>query len=266
MSAHRLTDTDLARTLYGATGVADAIIDAMESDPAGLKDASLAQTIADWRVPRVLSLPRRGVALVADAATAAVDLTGAPGTSRWQGWDRRRRVRWWNTRVGALTSILVAYPGVFGAAARRLPVADLAGFVNQLLLLTAALRVYSVTDRYEQTDRLAEVLCHRSVDSRRLLGPAEEGERSDEKVDAAEGSACRSRSPRALVGGLWSLKKTYDAIVDELAERPSPSLPWRWLGMVPFVGAPATYIGERRALRRADAELIERLESETPDS
>ncbi len=51
-----------------------------------------------------------------------LDCVDIPGTKAWEAKDRAARIRWWVRRVGALDTVLVAFPpGVFGAVADRLP-------------------------------------------------------------------------------------------------------------------------------------------------
>jgi hypothetical protein len=42
--------------------------------------------------------------------------------------------------VGALDTVLVAFPGVFGVVADRLPIQDVLGFTNQAIVLCAVAR------------------------------------------------------------------------------------------------------------------------------
>ena len=50
---------------------------------------------------------------------------------------------------------------------------------------------------------------------------------------------------------MWRLPGVLDAVGDELAKRPQPRAPFRYLGMLPAVGAVASYFGECGALARA---------------
>ncbi|MGH3582400.1 MAG: hypothetical protein ACRDUB_12505, partial [Mycobacterium sp.] len=75
-----LTDEDVAGALGRAVTLIDLILDVLaEADPLGVR-------------------PRLG----------CVDL---PGTKAWDDKDRTARIRWWVRRVGALDTVLVAFPG-----------------------------------------------------------------------------------------------------------------------------------------------------------
>lgn len=64
----------------------------------------------------------------------AVDL---PGAAAWDRMGRDERIHWWVHRVGALNTLVVASPGALGWLARVVPVGELAGFVNQAIMLCA---------------------------------------------------------------------------------------------------------------------------------
>jgi hypothetical protein len=148
---------------------------------------------------------------------------------------------------------LVAYPGVFGVIANRLPIQVIAGFVQQAVVLCAVARAYGVDDRHAQTDLLAHVLCDRKIDSRALLGGAS-ADRKNPTTDPDDNLA------EKLAHSVWNRLATSRAIVGELARRPSPRQPWRTLGAVPVIGAVAGFIGENSALRRAADSAVETIQ------
>ncbi|ANI37685.1 hypothetical protein H7I76_08660 [Mycolicibacterium vaccae] len=166
----------------------------------------------------------------------AVDL---PGTAAWDAMDAEERIDWWVWRVGAVNTVAVAFPGVLGVLGRRLPIQDLLGFVSQATVLCAVARELGVTDHRAQVRMLAAVLCDRDL-----------------SVIVYEPSAARPltripQHPAGVVKAWWNLVGLFDAIGDELAKRPQPRAPFRLLGLVPGVGAVASYFGECGALARS---------------
>lgn len=155
-----------------------------------------------------------------------------PGTEAWQVKDRADRIGWWIRRVGALDTVAVAWPGALGALASRLPIQDLLGFASQTLILCAVAREYGLTDRKDQVRMLASVLCGREIPDPPL-------------PDADE------PWPDNIVAKLWHLAGILNSVSDELAKRPHPRQIFRYVGMLPVVGAIAAYLGEYGALHRA---------------
>jgi hypothetical protein len=242
-----LTDREVARLLYAATGVIDPVLGAVESvDPLHIKHRTFRgpghQAMAASGSP--VELASKLITALDDSLVWAADASGLPGTAKWESWTAEQRRDWWVGRVGPITTLAVAYPGVFGAIANRLPIQVVAGFVQQAALLCAVARAYGVDDRHDQTDLLAQVLCRRTLDSRALLGTSAHGD-SDAGADAERGFADK------LAHAAWTGLGTSRAIVGELSRRPSPRQPWRMLGALPVIGAVADYIGENSALRRA---------------
>ncbi|BBX49895.1 hypothetical protein GCM10009645_08060 [Mycolicibacterium poriferae] len=219
-----ITDDDVEDALYRTVRVLNPVLDVVgATDPLRLKR----------RVPS--SSPDSGpdggpIDLVADGIARALNAADLPGTLAWDDMDTDARIRWWVWRIGALNTVAVAYPGVLGIVGRLLPVQDLLGFVNQALVLCAVARELGVTEPRQQARMLAEVLCDRDT---------------DEPHEPA-GSA-----PSSLRTVVWRLPGVLDAVGDELAKRPQPRAPFRYLGMLPAVGAVASYFGECGALARA---------------
>lgn len=156
----------------------------------------------------------------------------APGTEAWKAKDRAGRINWWLWRVGTLDTVAVAWPGALGVLASRLPVQDMLGFASQTLILCAVAREYGVTDRKEQVRMLASVLCARTIPDPPLPD-------TDEPW------------PDNIVAKLWHLAGILNAVGDELGKRPHPRRVFRYIGMLPVVGAVAAYLGEYGALHRA---------------
>ncbi|SRX79688.1 hypothetical protein MPP7335_01425 [Mycolicibacterium parafortuitum] len=213
--AVHITDAGVEATLSAAVRIINPLLDVLwDTDPFDLK--------------------RRD-----DAVGWLLNAADVPGTPSWDGMDTDARIHWWVRRVGALNTIPVALPGMFGVIGRQLPIQDLLGFVSQATVLCAVARELGVTDQRTQVRMLAAVLCDRDLsvvvydgDSRRPL-------------------AAIPRSPVGVVKAVWNLIGLFDAIADELAKRPHPRGPLKYLGLLPGVGAVASYIGECGALARA---------------
>jgi hypothetical protein len=202
-----LTDADVTSALGRAVSLIDLILDVLaEADPLGLR--------------------RR------------LDCVDIPGTKAWEAKDRAARIRWWVRRVGALDTVLVAFPGVFGVVADRLPVQDLLGFTNQAIVLCAVAREYGITDTQTRVRMLAAVLCAREVSDQAESEPAVQDP---------------GWSAMSLPRKVWHLAGILNAIGAELGKRPHPKGVFRYLGMLPWLGAVADYFGEYGALMRAAA-------------
>jgi hypothetical protein len=149
------------------------------------------------------------------------------------------RIDWWVHRVGAVNTVIVAFPGVLGAVADRLPLQDLFGYTSQAIVLCAVAREHGIFEHEQQVRLLAGVLSGRNLASNR---PSD--------VPPSESSTV-PRTPAGVAQGLWRLAGLMRAITDELAKRPHPKGFYRVLGMLPGVGAVADYLGEYGALVRA---------------
>ena len=218
-----LDDADVAGVLHRAVGLINTALNLLwHNDPLGLKqrthtmddDGALGQTL--------------------DAAAWVLNTLDVPGTRAWEEASLADRVDWWIHRVGAVDNILVAFPGVLGVVADRLPVQDVLGFANQAVVLCAVAREMGVTDRRTQVALLGAVLCNRNL--------------------GGEDAEAEARSePRAggLPQTLWRLAGVLRAIGGELGRRPRPRAVFRYLGVLPGVGAVADYLGEYGALVRA---------------
>lgn len=218
-----ITDDDVEDALYRTVRVLNLVLDVVgATDPLKLKR-------------RVPSSPSSGpdggaIDLIADGIARALNAADLPGTRAWDDMGADDRIRWWVWRIGALNTVAVAYPGVLGIVGRLLPVQDLLGFANQALVLCAVARELGVIEPHRQARMLAEVLCGRDTDE------------VNEPARAA---------PSNLRTAVWRLPSVLDAVGDELAKRPQPRAPFRYLGMLPAIGAVASYFGECGALARA---------------
>ena len=224
-----ITDEDVAAALLRVAQVVDPLLDVYaEADPVGLRERT-----------RHLGGPAGGaLGKVEDALAWALNTAKVPGTLAWDDMVMDDRIDWWVHRVGALNTVIVAFPGVLGAVADRLPLQDLFGYTSQALVLCAVAREHGIFDHRQQVRLLAAVL------SGRDLVP-------DRTNDAlASDSRALPRTPAGVAQGLWRLAGLLRAITDELAKRPQPKGVYRVLGMLPGVGAVADYLGEYGALVR----------------
>jgi hypothetical protein len=176
---------------------------------------------------------------VEDAFAWALNTAKVPGTLAWDDMVMDDRIDWWVHRVGAFTTLIVAFPGVLGAVADRLPLQDLFGYTSQAIVLCAVAREHGIFDHRQQVRLLAAVLSGRDL----VLDGSTEALPSD--------SSALPRTPAGVAQGLWRLAGLMRAITDELAKRPHPKGFYRVLGMLPGVGAVADYLGEYGALVRA---------------
>lgn len=236
MPTAQLDDARVACVLRRVVAVINPVVDVLSRvDPLGLKGRSHHLGVADGSVDKAL-----------DALAWVLNTADVPGTKAWADMDLDARVNWWVRRVGALDTVLVAFPGVFGVVADRLPIQDTLGFANQAIVLCAVARECGVVDYGQQVRLLGAVMCDRD------LGPTttvDDG--APAGVDASRDS---DGSPVAVVKSLWHVAGLLRAIGDELVKRPRPRAIYRYLGMLPAVGAVADYFGEYGALVRAAKE------------
>lgn len=256
-----LTDADVADALSRAVAVINPLLDLLsQADPIGLRKRThrlLTPPHGLTGLVRRLRLRQRRVGRrVGDRALNAgarvMNAADLPGTAAWDRMDRDERVNWWVNRVGALNTLVVASPGVFGWLNRVVPVSELAGFVNQAIVLCALAREYGVTDRREQVRLLAEVLCRRQLPED-VDAPSRDPEPLPEAppVGWKPLEAITSSIPVVVVRTVWQLAGILRATFDEVAKRPHPTKVYRWLGVLPGLGGVATYFGEHSALARS---------------
>jgi hypothetical protein len=229
-----IDDSDVACVLYRAVGLINPVLDLLAGlDLLGLKQRTYALGTSDAATAKVL-----------DAASWLLNTVDVPGTKAWAELDLDERVTWWVKRVGAVDTIAVAFPGAFGVVADRLPVQDLLGFVSQSIVLCAVARELGVTDRRQQVRLLGAVMCDRELGGQ----TCQDGEDTSDEAPSVEWT------PKGLGKALWQLAGLMRAIGDELVKRPRPRSVFRYLGMLPAVGALADYLGEYGAMVRASEE------------
>ncbi|XGU20883.1 hypothetical protein ACETU7_11505 [Rhodococcus sp. 3Y1] len=183
--------------------------------------------------------------MVLDAAAWVLDVVKFPGTAAWSVMTDEQRSKWWTTRLGALNTVAVAFPGIFGVLLNRLPIQDLLAFANQAVVLVAVAREHGVTERDQQVDLLASVLCRRETKSR-----ASHRRRLRREISRRRR---RDLAPVRAHRNVVAHVQDFRAITDELHKRPSRTKPYEIIGKIPVVGVVADYLGERGALVRAAA-------------
>lgn len=240
MSEEALDDKTVATVLTRVVRLVNPVLDLLsETDVFGLKERQKSGDGFDK------SLLDKGLG----AAAWALNTADLPGTKSWETMSLDARSKWWVHRVGAVNTLIVAYPGVLGAIANRLPLQDALGFGNQAILLTAVAREHGL-DEYQQVRLLASVLCKRNIPEQIPAGVAEAAAKegaADEPIKK-EG---KSHSPFALAKTVWRIGQMVREVSDELRKRPKPGKFFRYLGMIPVVGAVSSYVGEYSALGKA---------------
>ncbi|WP_009479192.1 hypothetical protein [Rhodococcus sp. JVH1] len=228
----RLGDDTVVGILDRAARGINPVLDLALTDPFGIKRRTFTLTAED-----------RGAAeALLDGIAWVLDTVQFPGTASWEKASDDERARWWVTRIGALNTIAVAFPGMFGVLLNRLPIQDVLGFANQAVVLVAVAREHGMTNRSDQVDLLASVLCRRDTDASAVLADTT-------RSDSADGESVWR--PFGLIGALWRTGRTVRALSDELDKRPAPGSTYSLLGNIPVVGVVAGYLGERGALVRA---------------
>lgn len=225
-----IKDDEVAAALLRVTQVVEPLLDLLaEADPLGWRE----------RTHHLGGPAGNALGRVEDAFAGALNTAKVPGTLAWDDMPVDDRIDWWVNRVGALNTVIVAFPGVLGAVADRLPIQDLLGYTNQAIVLCAVAREHGIVDHRQQARLLAAVLSGRDL----VPDPSDDASPSDART--------LPRTPAGAAQALWRLAGLMRAISDELAKRPHPRGFYRVLGMLPGVGAVADYIGEYGALARA---------------
>lgn len=241
-----MEDRTVASALRKAVAIIDPVLTVLaDRDPVGLKARTFRRpTENDTALDKVL-----------DALAKALNVTDFPGTEAWQKLSGDARSEWWVARIGALNTVAVAFPGVFGVLVNRLPLQDLLGFANQAMVLVAVARENGVTDRDAHVRMLAKVLCERDID---LSAPAPTPVVTEEKTPD------RDRGPFALLHAMWDVASVLRDVSGELAKRPRSRAVFRWISAIPLIGGVASYIGERGALSRAAKQGRQWVRSQEP--
>lgn len=230
-----MDDRTVEAALNRAVAIIDPVLDLLATrDPVGLKGRT-------FRRPTPEDSP---LDAVLDALAKALNVTDFPGTAAWEKLDADARAQWWVGRIGALNTVAVAFPSVFGVLVNRLPIQDLLGFANQSMVLVAVAREHDVTDRATHVRLLASVLCKRDLAASTEPTAVTEPESSVTKDSGHSG-------PFALLHAMWDIASVLRDVSGELAKRPHSRGIYRVIGAIPLVGGVAGYFGEREALSRA---------------
>lgn len=225
-----ISDAQIAAILDRTAAIADPILDILaNTDPFDLKRRTFGRRWWDL-IPTSFG----------DMTATALNVADWPGTAGWEKLSMNQRADWWVNRIGALNTVAVAFPGVFGVWTKRLPVGTFLGASSQALMVLAVGREYGVVDRNDQIAMLAAVLFDREI-----------SDTETEHVQRREFGDSGAALAKAVLKALWDIGMTLRNLDKALGARPqSPSLIGH-LTWLPVVGAPATYLGERIALCRA---------------
>ncbi|MEU6645733.1 hypothetical protein ABZ863_24725 [Saccharomonospora sp. NPDC046836] len=242
--AEAISDKQVVAVLRPFVRAAGPMVDALrEADPFGLI-AAPEQTAVEPTLRKKLIDGLRSVKV--------------PGTNGWAAMDVSERTSWWINRVGRVTSLLTAVPGLGGALADTLPVQDTLGTASQGLLLCAIAGEHGVTDVGERVQLLGWVLFEREIDPELAVGKyagydraAEDAETEKLTEELTDSAGKRSKiTVRTVARTLWRLGRSLLAVTDELEKRPSGRFYHAALGMLPVVGMLGDYLGERSGLKR----------------
>jgi hypothetical protein len=219
----------------------------------------VAEAISDRHIVKVLRPFVRAARPVLSAMRTPGRLDGlanvrVPGSAAWEAMDTQQRTDWWINRVGRLTALVTAIPGIGGVLADRLPVQDALGASAQGLLLCAIAGEYGIDDVGERVRLVAWVLFDRDIDpelaGRKYAEQAEDAETAELAGDFGEQHGRKKITLRAAAGTLWRMGRSLLAISGELEKRPRGWFYQRALGMLPVVGIAGDYLAERSGLKR----------------
>ncbi|GAA3064227.1 hypothetical protein [Actinokineospora globicatena] len=199
------------------------------------------------------------MAKVDPSVVKGLESVRVPGTAAWHTMTVAEREDWWVNRVGRVTVLMAAIPGIGGALADRLPIQDTLATAGQGLVLSAIAVEHGAEDSGTRVRLIAHVLFDRDIDP--LLASGEGDLLTDEEEDAAtaemtadldESQRAHGKiTPKAAAKSLWRLGRTLLALGDELDKRPQGRFYHKAMGMLPVVGMAGDYLGERSALKRA---------------
>ncbi|GEL24153.1 hypothetical protein PSU4_31070 [Pseudonocardia sulfidoxydans NBRC 16205] len=183
-----------------------------------------------------------------------------PGTARWASMSVQDRCEWWVYRVGRVTTIAAAVPGLGGALARSLPVSSTVGAAGQGLLLVAIAGEHGVDDENEVIALLGHILFERDLAPRTADAQADAAAdaRADEMTGDLRDDDGRSTA-RRVTTALWRMGRALYAVEDELDKRPHGRFYHDAVGLLPGVGAVGKYFGEWSGLKRASKKAHRRL-------
>ena len=250
--AEVISDRQVVAVLRPFVAATAPVLDALrESDPLGLRAKAAAAAARGEQLAELQDVrPTLRRRLLKGLRSVQV-----PGTAAWEGMNAEERTHWWINRVGRITSLVTAVPGLGGALADRLPVQDAVGAASQGLLLCAIAGEHGVTEKADRVRLLAWVLFGRKVDPALAAGEYAEHNAESEQARTAEltqelNGKGGKFSLRSFAATLWRLGRSLYAITEELEKRPRGRIAYRILGVLPVVGMFADYLAERSALKK----------------
>lgn len=243
--AEAISDKQVVAVLRPFVAATAPVLDALrEADPLGLRAKAAAAAARGQAMPELRDVePGLRRRLLKGLSSVQV-----PGTAAWEAMDPEQRTSWWINRVGRVTALITAIPGLGGALADRLPVQDTVGAASQGLLLCAIAGEQGVVDKAERVRLLAWVLFDREVDHALAAGEVpQEQAKADELTEEIDDGKL---SVSSFAKTLWKLGRSLLGITGELEKRPRGRVVYRILGMLPVIGMPADYLAERSALKK----------------
>ncbi|OLT42065.1 hypothetical protein BJF85_23605 [Saccharomonospora sp. CUA-673] len=246
----RISDAQVVAVLRPFVRAASLLVD-------GLRDKDPFSVLAREAENPVIDEPK-----VRDRVLHGLNSMKVPGTVTWSRMGVDARVRWWKGRVGRVTSLVAAVPGIAGVLANRFPVQATLGAAGQGLLLCALAGERGHTDVETRVRLIASVLFEREISAEVASGresdrAAEDAETEwlTEDLDGRKDEQGKRRRPSivALGTSLWRLGRTLLDIPGELDKRPHGRWIHRMLGNLPVVGMLGKYLGERSGLKRIAA-------------
>jgi hypothetical protein len=233
-----ISDAALAAVLRPFVRAARPLLGALrDADPFGLRTRALRERGGKDRKLRhkVLGL---------------LSATRLPGTAAWEQMDVEERSTWWVHRVGRLTSLVAAVPGLGGVITRRLPTTAALGAAAQGLVLCAVAAEHGVRDEAEQVALLGAVLFRRDLTRGELT--AGSNAEVDARAGELTGELAGEKEPtvQRVAGAVWRMGRALLALEGELEKRPHGRFYHDWLSMLPVVGVVGKYLGEWSGLKR----------------
>ena len=246
--AEAISDKQVVAVLRPFVAATAPVLDALrEADPLGLR-AKVAAAEARGETLAELSDVRPSARRRLIDGLASVQV---PGSASWQRMNADQRTAWWINRVGRITALVTAIPGLGGALADRFPVQNAVGAASQGLLLCAIAGEHGITEKADRVRLLAWVLFDRDVDPALAAGEQpEERQRIDELTEQLPGRTGGRVSVKSFAITLWRLGRSLLGASGELEKRPRGRLIYRMVGVLPLVGALADYLAERSALKK----------------
>lgn len=230
----RMSDEQIVTILDRTASIADPILDIIaDSDPLNVKPRTFGRRWWDL-IPTQFG----------DITATALNAADWPGTGAWEKLSMNERATWWVDQIGTLTSAAPAFPGLFGAWTKKLPAGALLGAASQALIVLAIGREYGTVDRNDQINLLGSVLFGRDLDGSEVKHAARHEVPEDSRM-------------KEISKSLWDMGVALMTVEKELGARPQSPNVLTHLTWIPVLGAAASYIGERIALRRA-AEVTRR--------